>query len=142
MTAELMISSATGTCIGNPAFDRPVGICINGSAATVAKFNMVKPTGVSTTFPTPSFMSNMGSVLGCYVLPTPALCDGKFYRFYLTIDPVSNPAAGEELYIQLMDKTYYENDAGTYVEGWEDVSNLATDVDIGITGSYATLNLN
>lgn len=139
-SAELKIESAKGACIGNPSIPRPLGICINGSSTTIAKFNEIKPTGITKTFTSPSYLSSLGSVLACYELPTEALCDGQFYRFYLTIDPVSDPAAGEVVYIHLMDKTYYLNDDQVYVIGWEDSSDLVADADIGITNSNKALN--
>lgn len=134
-SAELKIESAADKCIGNPNINRPIAICINGTASTIGKFNEIKPTGVSKTVSVPGFLSSATNVLKCYELPTPALCDGAFYRFYLTIDPVSDPGATESVSVFLLDKTLYENDDKYYVEGWEDSSDIAADTDIGITAS-------
>lgn len=139
-SAELKIESSSGECIGNPSISRPIGICINGTAAVLSHFNDIKPTGVSETFPTPGFLTGQTTVKDCYVLPTEALCDGTFYRFYITIDPISNPTQDtDNVYFTLVTKNWYLNDDQFYEIGWEDKSDLVSDAAIGITGQVKIL---
>lgn len=133
-TASLRIESSKGECIGNPDLNRPIAICVNGSTANLAKFNSIKPTTSGGTISAPQFMTAAGPVLECHILPTEALCDGAFYEFYLTIDPISDPSAGDLVDIVMLDKNLYlDVDDNKYYTGYEHEKTLTTNTDIGIT---------
>lgn len=142
-STEIKIAADGGECIGNPNLPNPIMLCVNGSSSVLAKFNEIKPTGMTRTNYIPSILTDVGSVKACYILPINALCDGAEDRRYWTIDPISDPVPETDwVDICLIDKNYYENDNYYYEPGWEDYSAYTTASDIGIATTCKRLNFN
>lgn len=137
-STELKVEVAADTCFGNPDFNRPVGVCFN--ASDLSKFNDIRPTNYAGTFATPEVLKGK-NIIGCYILPTEALCDdgvhSTFYRFYVTIDPALNPGTSDYSCPFWMDRTRSLDDAQVWQDGWGDNSVSGTDYDPGYitTGS-------
>lgn len=131
-SASLKITSDSKECIGNPDFDRPIMVCVNGSTSTLAKLNEISVAGVSKSSYNPQVLTDKTSVKGCYILPTQRLCNGESYTFNIRIDPTSDPGITDVVEWCVFDKTYYENDDNVYVPGWEDTSSYVAASDIGL----------
>lgn len=129
-STELKLAATSQTCIGNPQIDHPVGVCFN--VTTLSYWDDYRPSSYVDTFTTPEFMKGY-NVIGCYILDTPAICDGNSFKFGITQDPGStNIPTTEKAYAIVVDKTYCLNDADQWVECWGDDSNVASDADVGI----------
>lgn len=132
-TTELKIQAAEDQYLGNPVFDKPLGVCFN--VTTTSTWDSVSVNGNAGTFKAPGFLSGQNQIGDCYVLNTPALKDSESYKFGITIKAASgvNPAAGtEEIWAILVDKCYSKDDNGVWVEGWGDESSIGTDTDCGM----------
>lgn len=138
-SSEVKLSAPTGACLGNPTLSRPIMVCVNGSASTLAYFKEIKPTGVAKSSYVPEFLTSGTSVLGCYELPIDAVCDGNNDRRFWTIDPISDPTSGMVVSLAYIDKDYYLDDQNTWQVGWEDKSSYVAAADIGATTTYTTL---
>ena len=134
-STELKLEPAASTVFGNPDFDNPVGVCFNES--TSGQFDAVKPSNYVGTFVRPEVLRSY-NIIGCYVLPTGAIADdndpttNQNYKFYVTIDPNSNPDSSVSIYAFPMDKTWFIDDLGVWQSGWGDNSEKGTDYDPGM----------
>lgn len=134
-STEIKFAADGDACIGNKDFSRPVGVCFN--TTDNGKFDEIRPVNYVGTFEPCDAYAKYDILGKCYILPTDAICDYGEYRFFVVIDAAtgSDPTTGDEWWPIIMDKTYYKDDSGNFVEGWCDDSSEGTDYDPGIDGS-------
>ncbi len=135
-TTELRIETAADTVFGNPQVPRPIAVCFNET--TAGMFSEIKPKQFESTMAVPGFLSAFSYITPCYVLPIDALQEGvageqSTYRFGIDIeaDGTQNPVNADNSHALFLDATYYQNDNLDWVVGFEDVTDLGTDTDVG-----------
>lgn len=143
----MKLKSGSDSCIGNPSIPRPLAVCFNASSSTTESYwDEIRPLSYDSIISAPQNLAGSAIVGGiCYILPTEALCDYAEYRFGFVLDAKTGSNPGGDPAVDfvdaiLLDKTYYKDDNNNWVVGWEDVSDLASDADIGMVSDRATSN--
>lgn len=139
-TTELRIEVSADAVFGNPEVSRPIAVCFNET--TAGMFSEIKPKSFDSTIPVPEHLSSFSYLSPCYVLPISALQEGvageqSSYRFGIDIEANAgqNPGVTDNSHALFLDATYYQNDAGEWVTGFEDKSSTTADADIGSANS-------
>lgn len=143
---SLVIQASANQCLGNKDFAHPLAVCTNvtgtGTGSSTGHWDKIAPTdtyvangeGNNGEISVPEFLNGYDVVGGCYVLDTPALCNGEEFEFKMQLDPSgsNNPAVTAGLRVFLLDQSYYRDDLNMMQTGWEDRSTIASDADIAM----------
>lgn len=134
---DLEYEAMDNGCIGNPDFKK-LAIGFNYTNATVlSRFDWIKPkTGYYVgTDSVPEYTAGLAFQPTIYVLPEAAfVCDSGTYKIPIEIKAKagSDPAVQDYAFAHMFDWSYFLDDTGKISSGWEDKSNIAADVDVGL----------